>query len=177
MNTEPGNTQLAHWFAASLGKRERLFFYAFGCGLFLGMPFVLGIVFSVGFGTLEPLALPLPFVMVFILVLLFRPTGYRLDEKYITVTRPIDGNSFSIAEVGEIRPGREQPPGATIGLARVDGFYGVFGTFWNRSWGKYYVYVTDAARIVQILFRDRRRLFLSPRDTERFLQALKARIK
>lgn len=92
------------------GETRAALFYAFGCGLFLGMPFVLGIVFSVGFGTLEPLALLLPFVMVFILVLLFRPTGYRLDENYITVTRPIGGNRFSIAEVGEIRPHANSHP-------------------------------------------------------------------
>jgi hypothetical protein len=176
MNPGPGSNQPVRWFKASLGKRERLFFYALGCGVFLGMPIVMGIMFSVGFGTLEPLALPLPFVMVFVLMLLFRPTGYRLDEKYISVTRPIGDKKFPITEVEEVRSGSEQPPGGTIGLARVDGLYGTFGTFWSRSWGKYHVYVTDAARIVQILFRVHRRLFVSPRDDEEFSRALEARI-
>ncbi len=176
MHTRPVSNQRVRSFEASLGKRERLFFYTLGCGLFLGMPIVMGIIFSVGFGTLEPLVLPLPFVAVFVLVLLFRPTGYRRDAKYISVTRPIGAKKFPIAEVGEIRSGNEQPPGGTIGLARAHGFYGVFGTFWNRYWGKYHVYVTDAECVVQILFRDRRRLFVSPRDNEGFSQALRARI-
>jgi hypothetical protein len=176
MKTGTGGDQSVRWFEASLGKRERLFFYALGCGLFLGMPIILGIMFSVGFATLKPLVLPLPFVVVFILVLLFRPRGYHLDETSISVTRTIGEKKFSIAEVREIRSGSEQPPGVTIGLFRVAGFYGVFGTFWSRSWGKYYVYVTDAARVVQILFRDHRRLFVSPRDNGEFSRALEARI-
>lgn len=176
MDASLGNDARVRSFEASLGKRERLFFYALGCGLFLGMPIVLGITFSVGFGTLAPLALPVPFVAAFALILLFRPTGYWLDDKYIAVTRPIGERKFPIAEIREIRSGSEQPPDGTIGLARVDGFYGVFGTFWNRSWGKYYVFVTDSARVVQILFRDRCRLFISPRDHEEFSRVLKARL-
>ena len=49
-------------FEASLGRRERWFFYVLGCGLFLGMPLFMGIVFSLAFGTLKPLALPAPFI-------------------------------------------------------------------------------------------------------------------
>jgi hypothetical protein len=161
-------------FEASLGRRERWFFYALGCGLFLGMPLFMGIVFSLAFETLEPLVLPTPFILGFMLVLLFRPTGYLLDSKFIHVVRPVGSKKFPIGEVNEIRSGTEDPSGLTIGLARATGFYGVFGSFWNREWGKFYVYITDATKSLQVMFKDGRRLFISPTNKTEFLEALKA---
>ena len=145
-------------FEASLGRRERWFFFALGCGLFLGLPIILGVVFSLAFRTLEPLALPVPFVAAFLLVLLFRPTGYALDREFIRVIRPVGAKRFEVREVHKFRSGAEEPPGLTIGLARAGGFYGVFGSFWNREWGKFYIYVTDATKSVQIIFRGGERL-------------------
>lgn len=161
-------------FEASLGRPERWLFYALGCGLLLGMPLFMGIVFSLAFETLEALVLPAPFILGFVLVLLFRPTGYLLDSKFIHVVRPVGSKKFLIGEVYEIRSGTEEPPGLTIGLVRAIGFYGVFGSFWNREWGKFYVYVTDATKSLQVMFRDGRRLFISPTNKTEFVEALKA---
>jgi hypothetical protein len=99
----------------------------------------MGAVFSLAFKTLEPLVLPAPFILGFVIVLLFRPTGYLLDSKFIHVVRPVGSKKFPIGEVHEIRSGIEEPPALTTGLARVTGFYGVFGSFWNREWGIYNV--------------------------------------
>jgi len=99
----------------------------------------MGVLFSLASKTLEPLVLPAPFILGFALVLLFRPTGYLLDSKFIHVVRPVGSKKFPIGEVHEIRSGIEEPPALTTGLARVTGFYGVFGSFWNREWGIYNV--------------------------------------
>jgi len=161
-------------FDARLGKRERLFFALLGCGLFLGMSLLMGIIFSIAFETLEPLLLPAFFFVGFLLIMWFRPTGYVLNGECIGVIRPAGVKKFAIADVCEVRRGIERPTGTTIGIARADGFFGVFGSFWNREWGKFYVYVTDATKSLQIRFRDGGRLFISPSNTTEFIDMLKA---
>ncbi len=159
-------------FAARLGTQERVLFVALGCGVFLGLPLTLAVVFSVAFDTWQPLGLIVPFVVGFAVILAFRPTGYAVDSRWLRVLRPVGPKRFPLEGVREIRAGDERPAGATIGLARASGFYGVFGSFWNREWGKYYVYVTDAGKAVQLVLGDGTRLFVSPDDPRRFLDTL-----
>jgi len=161
-------------FKATLGKRERVFFYALGCGLFLGMPLFMGIGFSLAFKTLDPLFLPVPFFVVFLLILLQRPTGYILDSTTLHVKRPVGSKKYEIGYVRETYRGPAEPLGMTVGLVRSSGIYGVAGSFWNREWGRFEVYVTDGTKTVQIIFQDGRRLFISPEDPAGFVEAFQA---
>ena len=70
-----------------------------------------------------------------------------------------------------------RPDGASFGLARVDGFHGTFGIFWNRNWGRYRVYVTNAEHTVEIRLANGSRVIISPDDPQDFLQAVRHAIE
>lgn len=61
------------------------------------------------------------------------------------------------------------PPGSSIGVARVDGMYGTFGTFRNKIWGRYQVFVTNHLNKVEVRLRNGSRVILSPDDPRTFV--------
>jgi hypothetical protein len=65
------------------------------------------------------------------------------------------------------------PQGPSIGIARVEGIHGSFGTYWNRGWGRYRVYVTDQGNKVEVRLSDDSRVILSPDDPAAFLRAVR----
>ena len=48
---------------------------------------------------------------------------------------------------------------------RVDGIYGPFGSYWNKEWGRYHVFVTNHRKRVEIRLADDSRVIVSPDDS------------
>lgn len=159
-------------FSATLGTRERLITYLVGVGVFLGVPLILGIGFAVGFS--EPLFLlfPLPFVLALGAIYLFRPTAYSVGPDEIAVIRPVGRKRFPMDSLREIVSPASDPPKSSFGIARVEGFFGTFGSYWDRSWGRFRVYVTNAQNTVELQFDDGSRLIISPDHVEGFVSAV-----
>jgi hypothetical protein len=67
-----------------------------------------------------------------------------------------------------------RPSGFGIGLVRVEGIHGVFGSFWNKSWGRFRVYVTNPANSVELRLADGSRVIISPDEPGAFLTAVRA---
>ncbi|MGD8311840.1 MAG: PH domain-containing protein, partial [Gammaproteobacteria bacterium] len=137
-------------FPASPGARERLIGYAVGCGVGMGVPLVLGASFAVGFSQPFLLLFPLPFIVAFGIPYFFRPTGYAVGQREILILRAIGRKRIPLESISAMVNPATDPPGSSIGLVRVEGLYGTFGTFWNRSWGRYRVYVTNRQNRVEI---------------------------
>jgi len=59
------------------------------------------------------------------------------------------------------------------GLFRAD-FFGSYGAYWSRAWGRFDLYLTHQANSVALLKRDGRRVVISPGDPHAFLEAVRA---
>jgi hypothetical protein len=160
-------------FSANLGTRERLLTYGVGYGVGFGVPVILGTAFAIGFS--EPLLLlfPLPFILAFGAPYFFRPTGYELMPNEIAVLRPVGKKHIPLDALLSIKHPASRPPGLTIGLARVEGVHGTFGTFWNKSWGRYRAYVTNHLNTVELNLRNDLRIVISPDDPSAFIEAVR----
>lgn len=158
-------------YGARLGRREKFFFVALGCGVLLGIPVMMSLTFALAFRTPGPLAIGLPFVAAFVVIVLFRTTGYRFRAPLLEVTRPAGVRRFRLDVSIPAVPLASLPQGSTAGIVHSSGFLGTSGSFWNRGTGKFYVYVTDGTRVVGLTCADGRRLFISPLETGRFLSA------
>jgi hypothetical protein len=161
-------------FAASLSRKAKLMTYAVGFGVGLGVPSVLGIAFATAFGTLAPLALPLVFASALVLAWLHRTLGYRLGSDAITVRRPIRSKTIALSEVVGVDFPAARPPGNVFGLLRVEGLFGAQGSYWNKSWGRFRVFVTNDANTVEVRLASGERILLSPDEPERFVDDLRA---
>jgi hypothetical protein len=64
------------------------------------------------------------------------------------------------------------PPGFSIGLARVEGIHGTFGSYWNKTWGRYQVFVTNHLNRVEVRLEDDSRVIISPDDPNAFVAAV-----
>lgn len=69
-----------------------------------------------------------------------------------------------------------EPPGIVFGICRVEGFYGAWGLYWNKTWGKFRVYVTNEANRVEIRLSHGKRLILSPDEPKRFVAEMETAI-
>jgi len=169
--SEPGRD-----FGATLSRRAKLVTWGVGFGVGLGVPIILSVAFGIAFGTPYPLILPLITGVLLLLAWRYRIVGYRLDTDAIRVLRPAGSAAIVLSDVAEIRFPASRPPGAVIGLWRVEGLFGTQGTYWNRSWGRFRLYVTDDKNTVEILLRDGRRVLLSPDDPALFVAQLQDRL-
>jgi hypothetical protein len=160
-------------FSASLGARERLLTYAVGYGVGIGVPLILGVSFAVGFSQPLILLFPVPFVLAFGAPYFFRPTGYAVTSSEIAVIRAIGRKRIPLEAVCEVLSPATSPPGFSIGLARVEGIHGTFGSHWNKTWGRYQVFVTNHLNKVELRLEDGSRVILSPDDPMAFIDAVR----
>ena len=160
-------------FSASLGARERLLTYAVGYGVGIGVPLILGVSFAVGFSQPLILLFPVPFVLVFGAPYFFRPTGYAVTSSEIVVIRATGRKRIPLEAVREVISPATSPPGFSIGLARVEGIHGTFGSYWNKTWGRYLVFVTNHLNRVEVRLEGGSRVILSPDDPIAFIDAVR----
>jgi len=160
-------------FSASLGPRERLLTYAVGYGVGIGVPLILGICFAAGFSKPLLLLFPVPFVLAFGALYFFRPTGYAVTSSEIAVIRANGRKRISLDAVREVLSPAKSPPGFSTGLARVEGIHGTFGSYWNKTWGRYQVFVTNHLNKVEVRLEDGSRVILSPDDPMAFIDAVR----
>jgi len=159
-------------FSASLGARERLVTYAVGYGVGIGLPLILGVSLAIGFSQPLILLFPIPFVLAFGAPYFLRPTGYAVNRGEIAIIRAIGRKSIPVDEVREVFNPATSPPGFSIGLVRVEGIHGTFGTYWNRTWGRYQIFVTNHSNSVELRLEDSSRVILSPDNPSAFVAAI-----
>ncbi len=159
-------------FPATLAPKEKLITYLVGFGVGMGIPTVLGLSFALGFQEPWLLLFPLPFILAFGAPYFFRPLGFAVANDAIIVLRPLSSRRIQLETLREIRVPATHPPGTTMGLMRVEGLYGTFGSFWNKHWGKFYVYMTNQANTVELRLTNGSRIIISPDDPQAFVQAV-----
>jgi hypothetical protein len=137
------------------------------------VPLILGVSFAVGFSQPLILLFPVPFVLAFGVPYFLRPTGYAVTPDEIAVIRTIGRKTIPLDRVREILSPATSPPGLSIGLARVEGIHGTFGSYWNKTWGRYQVFVTNHLNSVELRLEDGSRVILSPDDPMAFLSAVR----
>jgi hypothetical protein len=171
-NSAPDRAAAAE-FPATLGTREKLSTFIVGYGVGIGIPLILGIVFSTAFHQTAALLFPLVFASVLLLCYLLHPTGFVVTAKEITVVRHLMPYAVALNRLESIACPASRPEGFTIGLLRVVGIYGTFGIFWNRGWGVYRVFVTDHSKQVELALTGGSHVIVSPADPAAFVAAVR----
>ena len=123
-------------------------------------------------GFQEPwlLLFPFPFFVAFRATYFFRLVGLAVSNQEVIILRPFGSRKIRLESLREIRAPAGYPPGLTMGLFRIQGFFGTYGTFWNRDWGKFSVYVTNQANTVELLLENGSRVIVSPDDPQHFVR-------
>ena len=160
-------------FSASLGARERLLTHAVGYGVGIGLPVLLGATFALAFSQPLLLLFPVPFVLAFGMPYFLRPRGYAVNSGEIAVIRTVGRTSVPLDRVRAVLSPATSPPGLSIGLARVEGIHGTFGRYWNKTWGRYQVFITNHVNTVELRLENGSRVILSPDDSKAFLVAVR----
>lgn len=159
-------------FPAKLGHKERLLTWGVGYGVGFGVPIILGVSFAIGFEEPRMLLFPLPFVIAFGTPCFFRPRSFEVSVDRVGISRIAGVLHIPLREVRAARYPATRPAATVIGIARVDGMHGTFGTFRSRDWGRFRMYVTDHDKMVELRLSDGSRVIVSPNDPTGFLAAL-----
>jgi hypothetical protein len=168
------NDSLTRYFSASMGKAERLITWVVAFGVGMGLPLLLGIIFAITLSQPLLFLFPLPFLIAFSIPFLIRPRGYSVSPDRITVLRTILPRVIPLQGLSRITIPAETPPGFSLGLARVEGVFSTSGTYWNKSWGRFYLYLTNRLNSLELRLLDDTRILLSPDDPRGFVDAVEA---
>ncbi|MEK7643240.1 MAG: PH domain-containing protein [Patescibacteria group bacterium] len=148
----------------------------------LALAVLVGSIVAIYFINLQSfyLAPALLYIILFI-TYRYRPLGYVVTSKEIHIKRPIGDYILLREQVASIE--RYKSPGmsfstnnmrfASIRLFGSGGFYGGYGLFWNKAWGKFYAYVTRTDTLVLITPKEGsgQRVLISPDDPDGFIAA------
>lgn len=164
-------------YSAALGSRERLVTYLVGFGVGIGLPILMAVIFFLAFNEPLLLLLPLPFVLVVLLAWLMRPVAFSFspDHRKLYIHRRIGLREFPLSGLTAVHYPANPVPRGTIGLLASQGYYGLFGVFWNRTWGIFHAYLTNNSRGIELVWKDGRRVLLSPVDPAGFVNNLPRR--
>jgi len=159
------------YFKATMETKIKLMTYLIGYGIGLGIPLVLSVSFFAS-GKLPLGLVPAGIVLlVFFITYLYRPLGYEVDGKGISVVRPIGKKFFPRVSIASVTGNTDILSLPSIGLWRSGGFYGIYGIFWTRKYGRFLMYVTNCKNIIEIALKDGLRVYLSPDAKQAFLDA------
>lgn len=118
----------------------------------------------------SPFFVPL-LILIWLLTLLYTVRGYRLEKGRLFIRRlfwdtPVSLDGFQSAQLigGDVVKG-------SIRLFGNGGLFAFCGWFWNRSMGRYRMWVTDTKRLVLIQCAGRK-MVVSPDDPQEFVKAV-----
>jgi len=118
-------------------------------------------------------ALPALPVVILLVTAGFRPTGFAITSTGVQVLRPAGPLEVPWEALRSVRFPVVWPRSFVLGIFRAD-FFGSYGAYWSRAWGRFDLYLTNQANSVVLLKRDGRRVVISPGDPQAFLVALRA---
>lgn len=161
-----------HFFDARLGTAQRVTTFVLGYGLCLGMP--IGVSLFIWHQTGQALAFfpAAAGCALFAWLFLFAPRGYRITQSALEVVRKVGNRGFPLDQIRSVQAGTDLLGLPSIGLFRVNGIYGHWGTYYRPGVGIFRQYVTDTRAIVDITFANKKRLLISPDSPERFIAML-----
>ena len=162
------------YFPATMPGWMKLTTYVLGFGLGLVVPTIVAI--TIIYQDAQFLALIIPFVCATVLfaAYLFRPKGYEVDyqNNQLLIHRPKGPLRLPFADIlGVVHPPKFNWVG-TIGLFRSAGFFGIYGIFWNKRFGRFTAYATNIKQVVVIKKDNGRYILISPDEPQRFVDTL-----
>ena len=132
--------------------------------LFIGITF--GAPF---FGMVNPIEIDILLVVVFGVTFLFAPQHYELNPNELIIKRPLNRviiNRLEIKTVQQLEKGKLRWAIRTFGSG---GFFGYFGTFWNKEFGNMTWYATKKDNAIMIVTTKNKKIIITPDDKDGFL--------
>lgn len=147
--------------------------------LLLVIAFVAGVVVFVSSRLGGPLASGLGLFALLVLAAVvgfgwaLAPTGYAIAGGTLRVERRLRPVTVPLARVTAVARVAELWAGGGARIGGSAGFYGHYGTFWNRALGAFRLYATRTSDLVLLELPDDR-LVVSPDAPERFVDEVRA---
>lgn len=138
--------------------------------LMLGMPVFLTVV--VKESRAAPFLGPLLLLLWFI-PLLYQVRGYRVERRVLFIRRLLWETRIELDDLETVELIEAEVIRGSVRVFGNGGLFAFCGWFWNRSLGRYRMWVTDTKRLVLIRCGDRR-LVVSPDKPQEFMAALLA---
>jgi hypothetical protein len=106
--------------------------------------------------------------LVVLVALPFMVRGYLLTEKQIEVRRLGWSTVLPIAGLVAV-VGKPEGLRGSLRLFGNGGLFGISGWFWNRGIGRFRAFATDPDRVVLLVYRDGKKVVVTPHDVQHFI--------
>jgi hypothetical protein len=164
-------SQEPHSFGATLSKGDRIITYLVGCGIILA-PLVASVSLLVRFQDKRFLLLSMVSLLLVWYLMRWRIQQFSATREAIAIERGVGEATILFTDIQKISRLTAWPRGMTLRLFGIGGFYGSQGIFWNKTFGKFYLYLTDSRHMIEILEKNGQRTIISPDTPEEFLRTV-----
>ena len=110
---------------------------------------------------------------VYLKAFLFRALSYEITDEALIIHRPVKNISFPRKNLNKVEIVDKSKMRCHSHLLRINGLFGYFGKFENRSLGKFTLYATKKNKTVLIQTIDNKIIILTPDRPSRFIKELK----
>ena len=120
-------------------------------------------------GWIIPVCVTAGLVIIYIVLFGFKPAGYRITEKEITIRRLFGDVQIDRQQIKSITVIDREELRWSLRLFGVGGVFGYFGTFANRKIGKMTWYATRRNTPVLLITIENKKIILTPDDPVQFV--------
>ncbi|MBB6460406.1 PH domain-containing protein [Flammeovirga kamogawensis] len=103
-------------------------------------------------------------VAFFAFCFLFAPKGYRVTDNKLIILRRGKNKSYQLEEIEKIITPTKSEMRNTIRTFGVGGFFGYFGKFSNKKYGKLTFYISQRKNYIIAFLKSGEKIVLSPDD-------------
>ncbi len=117
------------------------------------------------------LVVPILMLVVLGVIVEYRITAYKVTSDGIIICRPAENVVIKSGEVSKVELLSREKLKRSIRTFGVGGFFGYFGSFYNKQLGAMTWYLTRRDRLVLIETNSGKKIVLSPDEPEKFVAA------
>ncbi len=110
------------------------------------------------------------FLALILSTLFFMPMSVSVDKNSITVASPLKNKKIPLKEVSDVR--LCSPTMGAIRMCGSGGFFGWYGWFKEKDFGKYFAYYGKASDCFLVTLKDGRKYMLGCKDTHEMVEFL-----
>jgi hypothetical protein len=103
-------------------------------------------------------------LVIYFWVLFYRPLGYSLDKKNLTIHRPLKNFNLPLSDIKSVQQAQKDDLRHSYRVFGVGGLFGYFGWYSNSEIGRMWWYATQRNNYVIITCQDDSIVVLTPDD-------------
>ena len=172
---KPNPANFSFYSPMSIDKKIKLITYLVACGVGIGIPALVGILYAWTFHSPYYLLFPFPFFGIVYLAWIYAPFAIGIKQGELHILRRVGPVALKLDEIAEVKAFDKlcDEAGWVLRTWGSGGAWGIYGHFWSKKWGHFKMHVTKDSDYVSLELQNGKKIVISPDQREDFINNIK----